>query len=354
MLYNLSKIIEDVDKNKIKFIYGNENDSNEQFYNNIRLEGSKSYEKLNISSENKKKNNKVNFNDNIKINIYNSTYQKKKISVDSNDSSYCLKDNDKEISRVFLSQISGQDLKDRKFDNEKHYLHLDKIQSSIKKDQSVFGLDFRKINDPGSQPISFDTEVIRKYNENSILSKSIENRSINLEFSPSSSNSVSNDTLNSSSTKINSIKIEPETLDQFQNNTIMTSSKFVSFTSKIKNNEGICEMPSNEEASSYPNFTSKSSDKFFQVQGTSSNKIELLESLKQTENIDDRISSKNVFVEKTEKVESNISSKRDVFVCNYAKRRSSKIGEERYGIEINDVFKKIYNRNKKCVLDLTL
>lgn len=346
MLYNSSKIIEDVDRNKIKFIYGNENDNNEQFYNNISLKESKSYEKLNISSTNRRKNNKVNFNDNIKINFYNSTYQKKNFSVDSIDSSCFLKDNGEEISNVFLSQISDQHLQDGKFDNEKHFLHLDNIHSSIPKDQSVFGLDFSKNNDPRSlhQLISLDTEVIRKYNENSIFSKSGENRSINLEFLPISSFLVSNDTLNSSSTnKIKSIKIVPETLDQYQNNTIMTSPKLVSSTSMIKNNDGIC----NKEASDSPNFTSLSSKRLFQVQGTSSNKIEVLESLKQTENINDSKSSKNVFVKKTEKVDSDISSKRDVFLCNYTKRRSSKIGEERYGIEINDVFKKIYNRNKK-------
>ena len=328
MLYNSSKIFEHADKKKIKFIYGNENANNEQSYINISLEGSKSYEKLNNFSKNKRNNNKVNFNDNIKINIYNSTYEKKNFLVDTIDSSCFLKDDGKKNSTVY--QKSEQHLKDGKFDNEKNFLHLDNIHSTIPKDKSVFGLDF------------------------SINNESVENRSINLEFLPSRSNfSVNNDTVNSSSTKYNkekSTKLEPETLDQYQNNKIMTSSKLDSFTSKIKKNEGIC----NKYASCSLNFPSISSKKVFQVLGTSSNKTEVLEPLKPTENINDSKSSKNVFVEKTEKIDSDITSKRDVFLCKYSKRRSSKIGEEKYGIEIDDVFKKIYNRNRKCVLESPL
>jgi hypothetical protein len=99
---------------------------------------------------------------------------------------------------------------------------------------------------------------------------------------------------------------------------------------------------------------------FVQIRNNCFEKLEILEPYKSEINQDNKEIEQNDFekqknvYEKESKSDFSINSIQyfDSYQNSYneTKRRSSKIGEVKYDRELNDVFKKIYNRNKESLI----
>jgi hypothetical protein len=312
------------EQKKIKFIYGSEKNNNESSLIKIDFKNPKmiSNEKQIYILKNKATN-KVKFNDNVRVELFNSINSTQKSSKKEDtlvfSSSSIKKDNFNDMSVKKKDQTMSED-NTLLFDSKNTY--LENRHYLTNSSDSGPSLEIRELN---------ITQSISKFKTSN---KQEENRIVSIEESPY--NSFTDDNIIIKEQNIDSIGINSDVLEKKPDK--ISSNKIILYNA--------VKLPV------------KSS--FVQIRNNCFEKLEILEPYKSEINQDNKEIEQNDFekqknvYEKESKSDFSINSIQyfDSYQNSYneTKRRSSKIGEVKYDRELNDVFKKIYNRNKESLI----
>jgi hypothetical protein len=316
------------DQKKIKFIYGSEINNSESSLIKLDFKCPRaiSNEKQ-ISFLKNKATNKVKFNDNVKVELFNSMISTQK-SLKKEDSlvfspSSIKKDNFSNMSVKKKDQTMSSD-SDTSLLFDPINIYLENRQYITNSGDSGSSLEMREFN------VSQSFSKFKTSNKQEVDSK------VSKEESPDNSFPVDNIFSINKEKNIDSIGINSDILEEK--------------TDKISSNKKIL----------YNAVKLPVKSSFVQVRNDGFEKLEILKPLKSEINNDNKEKDQNMFekeknvYEKESKPDLSIKSIQyfDSFQNSYneTKRRSSKIGEIKYDKELNDVFKKIYNRNKESLV----